>query len=445
MRDILYETYRRDSLGLQVGGGVSERRDEPEPAATLGGDAPDEREDRWLPLLLVFTTLIATAVFGARPLISYLALDLGASTVELGVIASSFAVLAILGAIPLGRAIDRLGSRPVMITGAVICLVTSLALPLVTSLPFLALGHAALGIGQMMAVVGAHTMLAARGPAGKRAFRIGLYTSAASLGHALGPAGVGIVVGDAVTESSATIALVGGAIASAVAAGAALLMSDAPRHVGHHGGPVEPASILSTLRVPGMIPALTAGIVALTAVDLLVAYLPAYGEERAITPQVVGFMLATLALAQMVSRLALGWLIARFGHAMVLVSSILLAGVVIPALLATLPEPLLIGIMAIAGLGLGLAQPMTLVWVALATPPQSRGLAMGVRMGGNRLGQLLVPVAVGATAGQLGVGAIFLTVAATLGFAAAYVLHHRDRLAAEAITHQPLPARPDPV
>ena len=395
---------------------------------------PPERDDgRWLPLLLIFTTLIATAVFGSRPLISYIALSIGAGPAELGVIASSFAVLAIAGAIPLGRAIDRIGERPIMLLGALLCLVVCLGLPLVTSLPGLAIGHALLGLGQMMAVVGAHTMLAHRGPAAKRAFRIGLYTSAASLGHALGPAWVGITIGERVTPEGSTLALIGGACASAVAAMTiALTRPERPR-AAHavSSADTSRASVGETLRLPGMVPALTAGVVALTAVDLLVAYLPAYGEERSIAPQVVGFALATLALAQMVSRLGLGKLLDRYGHATVLVASVLLAGLVIPALLAPVGEPALIAILAVAGLGLGLAQPLTLVWVAIATPPRSRGLAMGVRMGGNRLGQLLIPVAVGATAGQLGVGAIFVTVAAMLAAAAGYVLRERRMLTPE--------------
>ena len=410
-------------------------------AAPRRSPPPDER---WLPLLLVFTTLIATSVFGTRPLVSYLALSLGAGAAELGIIASSFAVLAIAGAIPLGRLIDRVGERRVMITGAIVCLAVCATLPAIRSLPGLALAQAGLGIGQMMAVVGAHTMLANREPVEKRAFRIGLYTSAASLGHALGPAFVGIVAGDRLTETASTAALVGAAVASGVAALCIALVPASPRHhFEHTDRPVRPASVLGTLRLPGMVPALTAGIVALTAVDLLVAYLPAYGEERRITPQIVGFMLATLAFAQMTSRLALGRLLDRFGHVAVLVGSIVLAGIVIPGLLAPLGEPALIALMAIAGLGLGLAQPLTLVWVAIATPPESRGLAMGVRMGGNRLGQLLVPVGVGATAGQLGVGAIFLAVAGMLGAAAGYVLRERAVLGAtDGVAPRPRPSPP---
>jgi len=72
---------------------------------------------------------------------------------------------------------------------------------------------------------------------------------------------------------------------------------------------------------------------------------------------------------------------------------------------------------------------MTLLWVAIATPPERRGLAMGVRMSGNRLGQLVVPVAVGVTAGQFGVSAIFATVAGMLLGAAGYVFAERSTLA----------------
>jgi MFS family permease len=381
--------------------------------------------DRWLPLLLVFTTLVATTVFGTRPLISYLALSLGAGPAELGMIASAFAVLAIAGAIPLGRLIDRVGERPIMSAGAMLCATVCALLPAMDSIFLLAVAMALLGIGQMMAVVGAHTMLASHGPVEKRPFRIGLYTSAASLGHAIGPASAGIIIGDDVSGGAASVALLGAAGVSILAAMLAVpLPGPAREHARADGHRLRP-SARATLRLPGMVPALTAGVISLTAVDILVAYLPAYGEERAISPQTIGFALATLSLAQMISRIGLGWLLERFGHVAVLVGSIALAAVVIPVLILQISEPLLLAVMAVAGLGLGLAQPLTLVWVAVATPPESRGLAMGVRMGGNRFGQLLVPVAVGATAGQLGIAAILATVAGLLAGGAAYVIRAR--------------------
>lgn len=420
-----------------------------DPRLRDGMDLDVRADDRWVPLMLVFTTLIASSVFGVRPMISYLALSLGAGAAEIGLIASSFAVLAIVGAIPLGRLIDRIGERPIMVVGGVICALTPLVMLALDSILLLAVATAFLGVGQMFAVVGAHTMLANRGPAGKQASRIGLYTSSASLGHALGPLFVGLIIGASLTRESSVIALVAAAAAAGLASIFAVVIPNGPRpHHERRPGGVPRTSALGTLRLPGMIPALTAGVIALTAVDLLVAYLPAYGEERAITPQAIGFMLAILAFAQMVSRLFLGRLLARFSHATVVIGSVLIAGVVIPLLVLPLDWPALIAVMAVTGLGLGLAQPMTLVWVAIATPPENRGLAMGVRMSGNRLGQLIVPVAVGASAGQLGVSAIFVTVAAMLVGAAGYVLRERHTLAGTPPGGSPIPvpaaADPDP-
>lgn len=359
-------------------------------------------------------------------MVSYVALSLGAGPAEIGLIASSFAILAIGGAIPLGRLIDRIGERPVMVVGAVISAVTCLVLPFLGSIVLLAVAQAALGVGQMFAVVGSHTLLANRGPESKRAGRIGLYTSAASLGHALGPGFAGAIIGRELTREASVIALVVAAGAAALAAMVGLGIRNEPRSAAaqRHAGATK-GSVIGTLRAPGMIPALTAGIIALTAVDLLVAYLPVYGEERRIAPATIGFGLAVLALAQMVSRLGLGRLLARFSHAVIVIVSVAVAGLVIPLLILPLGEPGLLAIMAIAGLGLGLAQPLTIVWVAIATPPANRGLAMGVRMSGNRLGQLVVPVGVGVTAGQFGVSAIFLTVAAMLAVAAGYVFRER--------------------
>jgi MFS family permease len=406
--------------------------------AAANDDDEDPGDKRWFPLMLVFTVLVATAVFGSRPMISYLALGLGAGPAELGFIASSFAALSLLAAIPLGRLIDRFGEWPIMVAGGLACVVACAALPLMGSIPALALGQAALGLGQLMAVVGAHTMLANRGPARKRAFRIGLYTSAASLGHALGPGAAGLIAGDDVSGGSGTLVLFGAAGVSLLATLLAVVIPRVQAGGGHREDGAAPrATVLDTLRLPGMMPALASGIVSLTAVDLLVAYLPAYGEERSITPQVIGFSLAILAFAQMSSRIALGRLLDLFGHVRVLVGSIVLAGVFVPALVVPLAEPGLYAIMIVVGLGLGLTQPLTIVWVAHATPPASRGLAMGVRMGGNRVGQLLVPVLVGSTAGQLGVSAIFIATAAMLGASAGYVVRERRML----LTEEPAAAR----
>jgi hypothetical protein len=87
--------------------------------------------------------------------------------------------------------------------------------------------------------------------------------------------------------------------------------------------------------------------------------------------------------------------------------------------------PALYGIMGVSGLGLGLCQPITLGWVAGQVPREIHGTAMSVRLAGNRLGQTVVPLIVGALAGPAGVAAAFTGPAALL--AVGGVLVHRAR------------------
>jgi MFS family permease len=74
--------------------------------------------------------------------------------------------------------------------------------------------------------------------------------------------------------------------------------------------------------------------------------------------------------------------------------------------------------MVLIGLGLGIGQPMTIAWVANRAPRQERALALGVRLTGNRAALLVVPTVMGVIAGASGITAIWLVIAAFLGFGA---------------------------
>jgi MFS family permease len=63
-----------------------------------------------------------------------------------------------------------------------------------------------------------------------------------------------------------------------------------------------------------------------------------------------------------------------------------------------LPPLALAAVVVLMGLGLGVGQPLTMAWLAAATPPGLRGRAMSLRLTGNRLGQVVIPSAVGALA-----------------------------------------------
>ncbi|MBM4408367.1 MAG: MFS transporter [Chloroflexi bacterium] len=376
------------------------------------------RRDSVLPLLAAAVFLTA-GVFGIRPLISYKALALGATPLEIGLIASSFAILGLFGAVPVGRLTDRFGGRLLTISGCLVVAVVLLLLVFADSLLALGAAQAGLGAGQLMMAIGSHTAVTSRATGRARDHRIGLYASAASLGVGLGPIAAAFIAGEDVAGPGGQVAFVFGALLALLAAGsAALLAPDRPERQPAHAAAGGPATFLDTLRLPGMRPAIVASIVVLASWDIIVAYMPVLGEERGVPPQSIGLAVGALALAGMGSRMVLSRLVAWFGYPPVLVGSMVIPAVILPAVLVVSGDFAMIVVMALAGLGLGLGQPISIVLVAVAAPRRSLGYAMSLRLVGNRLGQLTIPAVIGATAGSAGVAAIFLTVAGMLGFGA---------------------------
>jgi MFS family permease len=97
------------------------------------------------------------------------------------------------------------------------------------------------------------------------------------------------------------------------------------------------------------------------------------------------------------------------------------AGTIVPvALLPLVPNPWVIGaLLAVCGMFWGVGQPLTMTWVVELVAPADRASALAVRLTGNRLGQVAVPMVAGAIAGVAGVASIFWVTAVLLSTAAA--------------------------
>lgn len=384
------------------------------------------------PRLLVLTFLFMTAINAIRPMVSYRALDLGAGPVELGLITAAYATLSLLSAIVVGRGIDRWGEPWFLIVGTGLMSLTAIWLSTIDSLLILALSQVLLGLGHIVALLAAQTLTANAGSSTNRDARFGGLTVAVSLGQLVGPILAGSLAGTSLlatsrssTGSTSTVFVASAVMAaSAAAVGVSLLR----RPVGQGG---EKPSVLarvgrgetlmSIARISGMPQAMLVSLTVLSTVDILVAYLPAYGEANGIAVETVGMLLAARAGASMAVRLAIGWLLRWWGRKRVLIWSLLLpAGAVAALPLLTDTWALLVA-MTLMGLGLGLGQPLTLAWVASRVPSDARATALGVRLTGNRLGQLVLPAALGVVAGAAGIGAIFFSLAILLAGSAALI------------------------
>lgn len=277
-------------------------------------------------------------------------------------------------------------------------------------------GTALLGAGQLACVVGQQAVVANNAASSRLDSAFGYLTFAASLGQALGPLAISLVGGQSVRPDTHSIFLLAAGM-GLVLFGTTFLVSSrvsgGKRSTRSGGAPR--GSAFSLLRVPGVARALATSATVLAVVDLTVVYLPALGAERGLTAATVGLMLTVRAVFSMVSRLGLGRVSRRLGRLKLLVLSLAVSTLALAVAAIPMPEWLLFVVMAFLGLGLGIGQPLTMSWLSAQAPEGQRGRALALRLAGNRVGQVVLPSAIGVVAVGLGASGVFLASAVAVG------------------------------
>jgi predicted MFS family arabinose efflux permease len=378
--------------------------------------------------LYVQAALIHASYSVVRPMVSYRALDLGAGRAQIGALAAAFAVLPLGLAFVVGRRADRLGPGRMMVGGALLLAIGCAGAMLAPGFVVLLLAAAALGLAQLLGMVGQQTTVARSAGGLDRDRGFGSLTAAASVGQMLGPP-VALSLAGWLAVRGWPESVVGLAVAGVLALVAtALLVPHRGDPSGEGSGDADAVSsrraFSQLIRTPGMWPAMVTSGTVLAALDLLMAFLPAWAEERGISVATVGWLLAVRALVSLVSRVFVVRLIATLSRRWTFLGSLGL-GVAGLALLPFVDVAGAVAVMCLLGVGLGLAQPLTLSWVSNLSAPNARGAAIGLRLTANRLAQTVVPPAIGVAVADSGTTGVFLGSAAVLAAATGTVLRRR--------------------
>ncbi|MDQ2583735.1 MFS transporter [Saccharothrix yanglingensis] len=371
---------------------------------------------RRLPTVALFGHAVLTQVvtFVLRPTASYRALELDVPASWLGALSACFALVPLVLALPAGHVVDRVGERRVLVAGSVLMAGAAAVFAFLDGgLPGLLAGSVLLGTAHLCCVVGQQALVAnaASGRGLDSAF--GYYTFAASLGQLLGPLLIPVFGGGGSIPDTGPIFLGTFLVGTLLVVFAAPLPSSRTGRERAAGGSVGLGPLL---RLPGLARALTTSCVVIAAVDISLVYLPALGAERDLSAGLVSALLALRAAASMVSRVLLGKLSAALGRTRLLVGSVAMAAVGLACCALPVPVWALVAAVVVAGLGLGVGQPLTMSWLAESAPPGARGRAMSLRLTGNRAGQVVVPAAVGAVAAGLGAAGVLGLTAVTLAW-----------------------------
>jgi MFS family permease len=377
----------------------------------------------WFGRLLIVTFGLSLAMNIIRPMISFRAVELGAGAFELGLIAASYSILSLVIALTLGASIDRSDPHVFLVGGAVLLGAAALVAAFVDSLPILAVAHTVMGVAQMAHVLAAQVWIADRSARVDWDSRFANLAVSTSVTQALGPviavsiASVPFLFDAEPFRAGRALAFSSVIAVAAAGLGAVLLAHPSVRVSRPSVSDVPAGSIRQTMgmaRIPGIALAVViSGAVVLT-VDLLIIYLPLWGLERGLSAPIIGLLLTSRAVGSIASRAILAAVTARFGWRMTLVGALLLTALALAGLSLSADAAFLLGVTFAIGFGLGAGQPMVTSWVASSVPAGQRGAMLGLQFAGNRLGQLMIPVVLGAIAAIAGVMTLFWILALTL-------------------------------
>ncbi|HEY7242371.1 MAG TPA: MFS transporter [Xanthobacteraceae bacterium] len=364
---------------------------------------------RLLVPFLLHVILAQTLVLVMRIATSYRTIELELPVLWLGLIAAGFAIVPAFTALYVGRWIDRGNDARACWAGTALILVACLGFWAWPDSALQLLSFSVLlGFGHMFCMAG-HQMLAVRagGPLTRESV-LGYYMVAASAGQGFGPLVVAWLGGSAALPP--TQKLFG---LSLLAAGASVMVAFLIRP--ERKGATQPdrarkVSIGHLLKLRGFSAVMVSSVVTITALDLLVIYLPLLGAERQIDANNIGLLLTVRSIAALISRAVYARLIFGIGRAPLTLASMLASAAAFLLLALSLSLPAMYAVLTALGFAMGIASTLTISGVVHLAPPHAYGTALTLRMTGNRVGQIVFPALAGLVAAATGVGGILVAI-----------------------------------
>jgi MFS family permease len=364
----------------------------------------------WLPLVLLNSLLIQAGIYVVRPIVTYKSVELGADAALVGLIGASFAIAPLVFAIQIGRFVDRGRAGLALLLGSIILVLTTFGLLFINSIALLMLAMPSLGMGHLLVMVGGQTLIANRSNSKAYEKNFGLLTFYASAGHAIGPFVGGYLADSGEVNVNANAAFLF-ALALFVAAVIGTIALSTKKENPKNVKPLEKARVTQVLAIPTFKSAIFVASATTAVVDVVLIFLPLYGREIGLSVTDIGILLAIRAIFSLAVRLVLGQISNRLGLRRIVTWGSWVTLVSMVALGLTSNFWWIALIMAVSGFAMGIGQPATMAWVSRISSPESRGLAISIRLGANRFGQVAMPAIAGVVAGASTAGVFYMLAA----------------------------------
>ena len=354
-------------------------------------------------LVVLLSLLNSISQRGSKVAVSLYALELGAGSLLVGVLAALFAAFPLLLAVHAGRVSDRFGMRAPIFFGCVVMALGLMMPVLGGSLAMLVACASLTGLGHIFFHVTIHNLVGAIDEA-ERTKNFATFSLGSSIAAFIGPSAAGF--GIEIAGYRPTFLML-----AAFAALPALLVVAVRGIVPPRAAQETHAQRQSAWDLLANRPlrrTLVMSSVTLTGIELFSFYLPVYGRAIGLAPSTIGLILSTYAVAGFLVRAFMHRLAQRFGELAMLTASLFLAGTAYAAVPALHDGVLLAAAAFALGLALGSAQPLTIILTYNHAPKGRSGEALGMRIMANKVTQIGVPLMFGGVGAALGSVPVFL-------------------------------------
>jgi len=357
---------------------------------------------------------------------------------QIGLMITVFAAGRLAADLPAGHAAARIGIRPLLGFGMLLCALGALMGALAPDYAMVLAGRTLQGIGSGLFLTTTMIYLAQKSDRRSRGKVMSLFQGATLAGAAFGP-GLGGLSASLFGLSgpfyvAAAIGLLSGLLPLMLFNDAATGEDEAPHHAGR--GMLPLLLILPFLCVLlanfGFFLTRTAG---------QWQMIPLLADQRlGIGPDQLGLAMSLSAVANLAALPAAAFLVDRAPRAAIIAFSLLATAAALAGIaLAGSPAMLFAGMIAI-GLATGIGGPAIGAYAVDVTPPGQQGPAMGLLRFAGDFGYLVGPLAIGALVDVTPIGyggGLLVNAALLVGFGAVFVLAGRRLLARPHETSHP--------
>jgi len=324
------------------------------------------------------------------PVLPLLASSIGASTTQIGLINAAFMLSAGVLAVPAGLLSDRLGIRPILITGLCLMSCASLLIPFSNSALLLAAVYLVFGMGLSAFTPTMMASVARAVPHSHVGRAYSWYTTAVYLAMTIGPAGGGWF--GRVLGMREVFFVSGGLIILALLAVLCFLPGRGEQ--GHADDPAEqlPTGILSNRR---LMAALIGTLGGCFGFGMFISFLPLHARALGLNVGQIGIVFAAQALMNVVLRIPFGHLSDRVDRGLMAGVGLAVCALAVGATGLARGMVTLIACACLLGGGMGICFTALSSLVVLVMPPKQRGLGLGLYNSCIYLGMMLSSATMG--------------------------------------------------